>query len=153
MTCLYIAMIGFVVVLANSIIFFFRFSQKDKLLAVHILFFLLFFITGIVALTDYSYLDRMEALELAYGTSACTVNGYLNECYLSTAFLAYRNYFVSFFIVFMIFFLLYAAVYHYAVLKVLPFETKQEMKDRQKKRTTFEQANKRNETLVSQVYF
>lgn len=120
MTCLYVAMIGFVVVFANTIVFFLKFSQKDKLLAVHIIFFLLFFITGLVALTDYGYLDRMKTLQSAYGSSACTANGYLNECYLSSSFLAYRNNFVSFFIVFIVFFLMYAAVYHYAVMKVLP---------------------------------
>jgi len=128
-------MIGFVVTFANTIIFFYRFSQKDKLLAIHLIYFLLFFITGIVALTDYGYLDRMESLQSAYGSSACTANGYLNECYLSSSFLAYRNYFVSFFIVFLIFFLAYAIAYHYAVLKVLPLEPQPSKKEIHKSNT------------------
>ena len=55
-------MIGFVVVLADTILFFYKFSQKDKMLALHLVYFLLLFITGIIALTDYDYLNKMKML-------------------------------------------------------------------------------------------
>ena len=118
---LYISIMGFIIVAADTVIFFCKFTQKDKMIYFHLCYFLCIFVSGIVALTNYDYLDRMTLLEVSTG-AACTANGYLNECLLAGSFISYRGNFMSFYIVFILFFLIYTLVYHFAVLKVLPRE-------------------------------
>lgn len=50
MCSLYISIFGFVLVTANTVLFFYRFTQKDKILYIHVGYFLAFFISSIVAL-------------------------------------------------------------------------------------------------------
>ena len=119
---LYIAIMGFVLVAANTVIFFCKFTQKDKMLYFHICYFLCILISGIIALTNYDYLDHMTLMQSTGSGAACTNNGYLDECLLSTSFISYRNNFVGFFIVFLIFFILFTLLYHFSVLKILPNE-------------------------------
>ena len=114
---LYITIMGFVLVGANTIIFFYKFSQKDKILIFHICYFLTILISGIVALTDYDYLDKMTLLQTTTG-AACSANGYINECLLSKAFIDYRGNFIMFFIIFLIGIVLFATAYHIGVLKM-----------------------------------
>jgi hypothetical protein len=122
MASIYISIFGFVLVTANTVLFFYRFTQKSKLLYIHIIYFLAFFISTIVALASKSYSDHMKAISLLGMTAAqCTANGYLNECLLSSSYFSFRGSYTSFFIVFTIFFVQYVIAYHYAVTKVLPF--------------------------------
>lgn len=144
-------MVGFVVVLADTLLFFCKFSQKDKVLVFHLLFLLLLLTTGIVALSDSQYLDRMELLRTYPSAALCTANGYLDECLLAPSFLAYRGSFISFFVVYLVFFCGYAAVYHYSVVRVLPLLEKGGEMDGEKG-ASLEQANRKNETLVSQTW-
>lgn len=50
MATTYISIFGFVIVVANTIVFFTEFSQKERILWIHIIFYLSMFISGIVAL-------------------------------------------------------------------------------------------------------
>ena len=75
---LYIAIMGFVIVAANTIIFYCKFTQKDKMLYFHICYFICIFVSGIVALTNYDYLDRMTLMQDTVSGATCTVNGYLD---------------------------------------------------------------------------
>lgn len=120
MASVYISIFGFVLVTANSMILFHRFTQKAKLLWIHVIFFLTFFISSIVTLTNSTYDDHMDHLgTLTYSSAVCSLNGYVNECLLARSYKEYRGHYVSFLVVFTLFFLGYTAVYHYAVLKVL----------------------------------
>ena len=74
---LYIAIMGFVVVSVDTAVFFCKFTQKDKILCFHICYFICIFVSGIVALTQYDYLDRMTIQSTMTGAS-CTSNGYLD---------------------------------------------------------------------------
>ncbi len=62
MASIYISIFGFVLVTANTVLFFYRFTQKDKLLYIHIIYFLTFFISSLVALASKSYKDHMDAI-------------------------------------------------------------------------------------------
>jgi hypothetical protein len=144
---------GFVVVAADTLLFFHKFTQKPKVLYFHIFYFLLFFICAVVALADSNYLNYMsQLLAIPSNSAPCTSNGYLNECYLAPSFLSYRSNYVAFFIVFLIFFIAYASVYHYAVLKVLPLAEEQERaKNNQQsppRKASIEHSNKKNVVVV-----
>jgi hypothetical protein len=130
MCSVYISIFGFVMVTADTIIFFYRFTQKDKLLYMHVVYFLTFFISSLVSIANSTYKDYMTTLSTrSMSDSLCTVNGYLNECSLSLPFLSYRHNYITFFVVFFIFLLGYVIVYHYAVTKVLPFVKEEKEKD------------------------
>lgn len=143
MAGLYISIFGFVLVVADTIIFFVRFTQKAKLLYMHIVYLLTFFISSLVAIANSSYNDRMNAFStLPLTNSACTISGYLNECYLSLSYSSYRGNYISFFVVFLLFFIGYVIVYHYAVTKVLPLVKEEEKKEDESK--SIVGANKKN---------
>ena len=123
MAALYFSIFGFVICCTNTILFFFKFTQKDKLVWFHGAYFLGFFICGIKALTNQSYNDYMKLMsEGNYSSSACALLPLPQECQLSSVYLAYKADFTSFYISFIIFFVLYSVIYHYSVLKLLPFQ-------------------------------
>ena len=59
LAALYFSIIGFVIVVANYALLFYKFTQRVKLVWFHGIFYLLFFIIGIVGLTNSDYNDRM----------------------------------------------------------------------------------------------
>jgi hypothetical protein len=78
MATLYISIIGFVIVTADTILFFYRFSQKPKILWFHLAFFISFFICGIVNLSDSDYKDAMTIRStLALSNAACIAPPYI----------------------------------------------------------------------------
>lgn len=130
MASVYISIFGFVLVTADSVLFFYRFTQKDKLLWMHTAYFLAFFISSIVSLAQTNYTDYMESLKsVPPSTAICTANGYLNECLLAEQYLEYRGHYISFFVVFLLFFIGYTVAYHYAVLKVQPYVPEEREKE------------------------
>jgi len=48
MALLYVSIIGFVIVIANTVVFQFQFSQKTKVIYMHVPYFLIFMMIGIV---------------------------------------------------------------------------------------------------------
>ena len=76
---------------ANTIVFFGKFSQKDKLLWIHIIFFLLVLVSGCITLTDYDYQNYMDTLVgKNVSDAACTSSGYVNECSIVSQFRDYH---------------------------------------------------------------
>lgn len=123
MCTLYLSIFGFVVCVIDTIIFFYKFTQKDKMLVFHIIYFLMLFISGMVTLVDPVFEQHMTSLVgVSYLSPLCTAGPYLFECLLAPSYLSYRSNVVSFFIVFCIFFTLYTVLYHYAVKKLLPYQ-------------------------------
>lgn len=122
MSTLYFAIFGFVVSVSNTILFFYKFTQKDKILWFNLAFFLCIFISGIVALSDKSYhLYMVGLIGHSIPEAVCMVAPYYFECSLASTYLAYHSNVVVFFIIFIIFFAIYIAVYHISVVKFLPF--------------------------------
>ena len=63
MATTYMAIFGLVIVVLDTAVHFTKFSQKERILWIHIIFYLAFFICGIVALAGGSeYLASMIAL-------------------------------------------------------------------------------------------
>lgn len=63
MAATYISIFGFVIVVANTIVFFTDFSQKERILWLHIVFYLAMFISGIVALVgNPQHLEEMTKM-------------------------------------------------------------------------------------------
>lgn len=62
LAALYFSIIGFVIIVANYALLFYKFSQRGKLVWFHGIFYFLFLIIGIVGLTNSEYNDRMKAL-------------------------------------------------------------------------------------------
>ncbi len=60
MGSLYLSIIGFVITLVDTIIFMIKFSQKNKIIYFHGVFFTAFFICGIIAATNFTYSDMMN---------------------------------------------------------------------------------------------
>jgi hypothetical protein len=69
MGALYLSIIGFVINLADTIIFMVEFSQKDKIVYFHGVFFLAFFICGIVAVSNPAYDELMSSLSVLNSVS------------------------------------------------------------------------------------
>ena len=59
LAALYFSIIGFVIIVANYALLFYKFTQRSKLVWFHGIFYLLFLIIGIVGLTNSEYNDRM----------------------------------------------------------------------------------------------
>ena len=47
---------------ADTLLYFLKFSQKHKLLCIHLTFFVLLITSGAVTLTDYPYQSHMSSL-------------------------------------------------------------------------------------------
>jgi hypothetical protein len=57
MALTYLAILGFMIVVSNTAVYFTSFTQKERMIWLHVIFYLAFFICGIVALAqqpDYS---------------------------------------------------------------------------------------------------
>lgn len=54
MAITYLAIFGFIIVVADTIVFFTQFSQKERIIWIHLIFYLAMFICGIVALAGGS---------------------------------------------------------------------------------------------------
>jgi len=75
-----------------------------------------------VALADSDYKNYMTNLStLSLLSPACSTGVYIFECLLASLYLTYRSQVVTFFVIFCIFFICYTGIYHYSVLKLLPF--------------------------------
>jgi hypothetical protein len=73
MCLLYLSIFGFVVSLSDTVLFFYKFSQKDKIIWFQVIYFLAFFISGMVALSDKDYQARMVSLKgLSVLSSSCS---------------------------------------------------------------------------------
>jgi hypothetical protein len=59
---LYLSIFGFVIAIADTILLFFKFTQKAKLLWFHVGYYLAFLICGCVALTNKDYNSYMNGL-------------------------------------------------------------------------------------------
>jgi hypothetical protein len=55
MAALYFSIFGLVIAIADAILLFFKFSQKNKLIWFHVLYYIAFFICGITAMTNKNY--------------------------------------------------------------------------------------------------
>jgi hypothetical protein len=79
MACLYISIIGFVITVADTVLFFYKFTQKDKVLWFHLVYFLMFFITGLVAIAPKDYTSGLKDLNgIVPGSPVCLVNGFVD---------------------------------------------------------------------------
>lgn len=62
MALLYLSIFGFVITIADTVLLFFKFTQKDKLLWFHVAYYLAFLVCGCVALSDKDYNSYMNSL-------------------------------------------------------------------------------------------
>ena len=119
MATLYFAIIGFVIIVADTILLFAKFSQKDKMVWFHGGYFIGFFICGMVAVTNINYTNYMKSLNALNPTSpTCLSMPIPLECSFSSYYLSYQSKLTTFFIVYVIFFVAYAALYHFTVVKL-----------------------------------
>lgn len=124
MALLYLSIFGFVIAIADTILLFFKFTQKDKLLWFHLGYYLVLLICGCVALSNKDYNSYMNSLNGKPLTDpACTAGAFLLECSLVPSYLSYHSTVTTFFITFNILFVIFAALYHYASTILIPFET------------------------------
>ncbi len=123
MTALYFSIFGLVIAIADTTLFFFKFSQKNKLIWFHAGYYLAIFIVIIVAVSNKDYNSYLEALKgKSLASSACTNAAFALECMVASPYFEYRSNFITFFIVFSVFFAIFTATYHYYVLYIVPFE-------------------------------
>ena len=47
------------IVVADTVVFFCKFNMKDKIIYFHVCYFICIFISGLVALTRFDYLNRL----------------------------------------------------------------------------------------------
>jgi hypothetical protein len=59
MCLVYLSIFGLVISVSDTVLFFYKFSQKDKILWFQVIYFLVFLIAGIIALADKDYLSYM----------------------------------------------------------------------------------------------
>lgn len=73
MALLYLSIFGLVITIANTILLFFKFTQKEKLLWFHVGYYLAFLICGCIALSNKDYKSYMNGLSGKLLTDpACT---------------------------------------------------------------------------------
>jgi hypothetical protein len=122
MALLYLSIFGLVIAMADTILLFFKFTQKGKLLWFHLAYYLAFLICGCVALSNKNYNSYMQNLNgRGLADPVCVAAAFPLECSLAPTYIQYRSTVVTFFIVFNIFFVLFAALYHYTATILLPF--------------------------------
>jgi hypothetical protein len=63
MAALYFSIFGLVIVVADTILFFFKFSQKNKLIWFHVGYYIAIFIVVIVAVSNKDYNAYMAVLK------------------------------------------------------------------------------------------
>jgi hypothetical protein len=147
MALLYLSIFGFVIVIADTILLFVKFTQKEKLLWFHLAYYIGFLICGYMTLSKKDYKDYMGALNGRLITDpACLAASFLLECYLAPEYLSFDKTVTIFFIVFNILFVGYAALYHYAAAILIPFETEATKPELVK--TTIFNANGNNVRMV-----
>jgi hypothetical protein len=124
MALLYLSIFGLVIAVADTILLFFKFTQKEKLLWFHLAYYLAFLTCGSVALANKDYKDYMSNLNGRVITDPlCLAASFLLECTLAPEYLSFNTTVTTFFIVFNILFVAFGALYHYTAATLIPFET------------------------------
>lgn len=84
MALLYLSIFGLVITIADTILLFFKFTQKGKLLWFHLGYYLAFLICGCVALSNKDYKSYMSALNGHVITDpVCLAATFVLECLLA----------------------------------------------------------------------
>lgn len=113
MAILYLSIIGFMIVLINSVIYVGNFlTDKTKLTYFHIVFYLTYIAVGIamfVKKEDYKkYMEQLSQKDLS--SSGCSL--IMFECIISKSFSTYQGSILSFFIAFCILFIVFIVLFH-----------------------------------------
>lgn len=104
--------------LSNTIVFFAKLSEKDKIVWMHVAYFLAFLICGMLVVFNGDYTSRMSALTLLDSMGAdCLAMSYPKECLISPKYLVFQSQMTLFFIGYSIIFCVYSVIYHFSVIK------------------------------------
>ena len=88
----YLSIIGQVITIASTIIVFTKFSQKKFLLGIHLLYFLIFFIVGLIGLLGSSeYVEKMMGFPEGKNTDIKECLNSDLDCQISPHFNLYRS--------------------------------------------------------------
>ena len=113
MALLYLSIIGFMIVLINSVIYVGKFlTDKTKLTYFHVIFYLTYIAVGIAMFVkkgDYQkYMQQLSQKDLS--SSDCSL--IMFECIISKNFSTYQGSFLSFYIAFCVLFLVFIVLFH-----------------------------------------
>lgn len=117
MAILYFSIIGFVIVLVDSLLYAVKnqfLVQKTRLTWLHSAFLLIFVtlvIAGFVAKLDYNS-EMTKLLTESIISTVCTTRYYFFECFLAPNFVAYKLSLMGFAVAFIVLFCIFAILFH-----------------------------------------